>query len=190
MEARRGIINTNELRNIDQRAIDAAAAALFPNATAATRNREVYTPVSAVLKRAGFDFRIKRPKGWRGRIVRRWLWPEQAWRVIDAADRIDPELGLLRVMLLKRRLSLKKLRTHPHARPHPAIPVPIGPTQRPVAIAVRRWADIDAATIKTVMVMVMVMMVMVMVMVMMVVELSHLYFGRRSALGEPLIIRF
>ena len=88
------------LREIDQSAIDTAAATLFPNATAATRNREVYTPISAVLKRAGFDFRIRRPKGWRGRIVRRWLWPEQAWRVIDAADRVDPELGLLCVMLL------------------------------------------------------------------------------------------
>lgn len=88
------------LRQIDQATIDAAAAALLPHATAATRNREVYTPVSAVLKRAGFDFRIKRPKGWRGRIIRRWLWPEQAWRVIDAAYHTDAELGLLCVMLL------------------------------------------------------------------------------------------
>ena len=88
------------IREIDQAAIDIAAAALFPDATAATRNREVYTPVSAVLKRAGFDFRIKRPKGWRGRVIRRWLWPEQAWRVIDAAYGVDPELGLLCVMLL------------------------------------------------------------------------------------------
>src|SRR3954452_24696295 len=75
-------------------------AALMPNATAATRNREIYTPVSAVLKHAGFDFKIRRPKGWRGRIIRRWLWPEQAWRVIDGAYRIDAELGILCVMLL------------------------------------------------------------------------------------------
>jgi integrase len=88
------------LREIDQVAIDGAAATLYPSATAATRNREVYTPVSAVLKRAGFDFRIRRPKGWRGRVIRRWLWPEQAWRVIEAAYRVDPELGLLCVMLL------------------------------------------------------------------------------------------
>jgi integrase len=88
------------LKQIDQAAIDAAAAALMPNATAATRNREIYTPVSAVLKHAGFDFKIKRPKGWRGRIIRRWLWPEQAWRVIDGAYRIDAELGILCVMLL------------------------------------------------------------------------------------------
>jgi integrase len=88
------------LRQIDQAAIDAAAAELFPGATAATKNREVFSPASAVLKRAGFDFKIKRPKGWRGRVVRRWLWPEQAWRVIDAAYGVDAELGLLCVMLL------------------------------------------------------------------------------------------
>jgi hypothetical protein len=85
---------------------------LFPNATAATRNREVYTPVSAVLKRAGYEFRIRRPKGWRGSIVRRWLWPEQAWRVIDAAYGVDSELGLLCVMLL-----FGGLRTSPCAAP-------------------------------------------------------------------------
>jgi hypothetical protein len=50
------------LREIDQAAIDGAAAVLFPNGTAATRNREVYTPVSAVLKRAGLDFRISARK--------------------------------------------------------------------------------------------------------------------------------
>lgn len=88
------------LKTIDQAAIDEAAVALFPHGTAATRNREIYTPVSAVLKRAGFNFKIRRPKGWRGRIVRRWLWPDQAWRVITAAYELDPELGLLCVMLL------------------------------------------------------------------------------------------
>jgi integrase len=88
------------LREIDQAAIDTAAVALFPNATSATRNREIYTPVSAVLKHAGFDYKIRRPKGWRGKIVRRWLWPEQAWSVINAAYQVDAELGLLCVMLL------------------------------------------------------------------------------------------
>jgi len=88
------------LKQFDQVAIDAASAALMPKATTATRNREIYTPVSAVLKHAGFDFKIRRPKGWRGRIVRRWLWPEQAWRVIAGSYEIDPELGVLCVMLL------------------------------------------------------------------------------------------
>jgi hypothetical protein len=54
------------LSDIDQIAIDTLAAELYPEATAATRNRQVYTPVSAVLKRAGIERKIKRPKGWRG----------------------------------------------------------------------------------------------------------------------------
>jgi hypothetical protein len=53
-----------------------------------------------VLKHAGFDFKIRRPKGWRGQIIRRWLWPEQAWRIIDSAYALDAELGLLCMMLL------------------------------------------------------------------------------------------
>lgn len=88
------------LRQIDQAAIEAAAVTLLPNHSAATRNREVFTPVSAILKRAGRDFEIRRPKGSRGRVIRRWLWPEQAWRVIDAAYRVDAELGTMCIMLL------------------------------------------------------------------------------------------
>ena len=33
-------------------------------------------------------------------MVRRWLWPKQAWRIVDAAYDLDSELGLLYVMLL------------------------------------------------------------------------------------------
>jgi integrase len=88
------------LRQIDQQTIEVAALTLFPDHSAATRNREVFTPVSAILKHAGHDFKIRRPKGSRGRVIRRWLWPEQAWRVIDAAYQVDLELGLLCVMLL------------------------------------------------------------------------------------------
>lgn len=87
-------------KQINQAKIDNAAATLFPAGSAATRNREVYTPVSAVLKRAGFEFKIKRPKGWRGRVIRKWMWPEQAWCVIGAAYKIEAELGILCVMLL------------------------------------------------------------------------------------------
>jgi integrase len=88
------------LRQIDQAAIEAAALSLFPDHSAATRNREVFTPMSAVLKYAGHDFKIRRPKGSRGRVIRRWLWPEQAWKIVDAAYQLDAELGLLCVMLL------------------------------------------------------------------------------------------
>jgi integrase len=85
---------------IGQKEIDRAAAKLMPNLTPATQNREVYSPVSAILKRAGFDFRLKRPKGWRGKIIRKWLWPEQAWRVLEAAYTIEPELGILCTLFL------------------------------------------------------------------------------------------
>lgn len=80
---------------VDQEAIDDAALALYPNAAPATRNREVYTPVSAVLKHAGRAFQIRRPKGSRGRQLLGWLWPEQAARLFEEADKIEAEFGLL-----------------------------------------------------------------------------------------------
>ncbi len=83
------------IKEIDQIAIDNAAKALYPNATAQTRNRQFYTPVSAVLKRAGIERKIKRPKGWRGNKSTEWLEPEQAFPAIAAAYKIDPEFGLL-----------------------------------------------------------------------------------------------
>lgn len=77
------------LADIDQLAIDNAAADIYPHATAATRNRQVYTPVSAVLKRAGVDSKIKRPKGWRGNKLTHWLTPDHAFRIFAATARID-----------------------------------------------------------------------------------------------------
>lgn len=47
---------------IGQNDIDEAAAALYPDASPATRNRQVYTPMAAVLHRAGREITIKRPK--------------------------------------------------------------------------------------------------------------------------------
>src|SRR6185369_12348086 len=47
------------LAEIDQIAIDNAARALYPDAPATTVNRQFYTPVSAVLKRAGIERQIK-----------------------------------------------------------------------------------------------------------------------------------
>jgi integrase len=63
--------------------------------TPATRNREVYTPVSAILKHAGQEFKVRRPKGSRGRVITKWLWPEQAFRIFAAARSIDPEFAIL-----------------------------------------------------------------------------------------------
>jgi len=88
------------LSEIDQMAIDNAAEALYPTGTAATRNRQVYTPVSAVLKRAGIAMTIKRPKGWEGNKATSWLEPDQAQALLDAAHRQDAEFGLLCLTLL------------------------------------------------------------------------------------------
>lgn len=73
------------LDKIDQAAIDEAAAALHPDGSPATKNRTVYTPVSAILKHAGREKPLKRPKGARGvsRLV--WLKPEDAFAMLDAA---------------------------------------------------------------------------------------------------------
>lgn len=87
------------LRAIDQQAIDAAAIALYPQGSAATRNRQVYTPMSAILKRAGIDRLLRRPEGAGGKKQTVWLWPEQAFAMINAADRIDAEFGILLKLL-------------------------------------------------------------------------------------------
>ena len=85
------------LRQIKQVAIELAADTLYPNATAATKNRQVYSPISAILKHAGpeYDFKLRRPKGSRGRVVTRWLWPEQAEAIFAGAAKIDPEFEIL-----------------------------------------------------------------------------------------------
>jgi len=88
------------LIEIDQAAIDAAAIELFPDAPPATRNREVYTPVSSVLKHAGHDFKLRRPKGSRGIVKTDWLWPEQAGPLLTAAEALDAEFALLCRLLL------------------------------------------------------------------------------------------
>lgn len=96
------------LAEIDQAAVEAAAEALFPAAAPATRNREVFTPVSAVLKHAGFDFRLRRPKGSRGRQIDAWLWPEDAARLFAAATKLDREFGILLVLLCYTGLRLSE----------------------------------------------------------------------------------
>lgn len=85
------------LSEITQQEIDRVAALMYPHAAAATRNRHVYTPISAVLKRAGkeYEFSIKRPKGWRGKARVDWLQPDQAFRFFDRADAIDKEFSVL-----------------------------------------------------------------------------------------------
>lgn len=92
-------IGSLPLRSITQVAIDDLALELYPNVTAATRNRQVYTVVSAVLKQAGIETPLRRPKGSRGKERVDWLKPEQAFRVFDCARAIDPEFEIFLITL-------------------------------------------------------------------------------------------
>lgn len=93
-------IRDTPIKEIDQVMIDNLANALYPNSPATTRNRNFYTPVSAVLKRAGKDSEIKRPIGWRGKKSQSWLEPEQAFPLIDNCYAVDEEFGLYCLTLL------------------------------------------------------------------------------------------
>src|SRR5262245_6119184 len=59
-------LNGKPLSEIDQIVLDTAAAELYPHGSAPTLNRNFYTPVLAVIHRAGIEKQFKRPKGWRG----------------------------------------------------------------------------------------------------------------------------
>ncbi len=87
------------LSKIDQSAIDSAALALFPTASTATRNRQVYTPISAILRRSGITLNLRRPLGSQGRKATSWLWPEQAEALFNEAGKIDQEFASLLIVL-------------------------------------------------------------------------------------------
>jgi integrase len=88
------------LSAIDQAAIDAAAVTIYPTESAATRNRQVYTPISAILKHAGREKALKRPKGSRGTPRTAWLRPEQAFALLAAARGRNARFGALCTFLL------------------------------------------------------------------------------------------
>lgn len=89
-----------ELALIDQAAIDAAAVAIYPNVSPATRNVAVYTPVGAILHHAGVEIMVRRPKGYKGKPKTLFLLPPDAFAIIRAADAIDEEMGRLLSFLL------------------------------------------------------------------------------------------
>lgn len=93
-------LGTTPLRLIDQKIIDKAAITLYPRGTPQTRNRNLYTPISAVLKHAGLDWKIKRPKGWRGSKRTDWMTPDQAFRLLRAAKDVDLEFHILLTVLI------------------------------------------------------------------------------------------
>lgn len=96
------------LREINQQVIDQAAIALYPTASPQTRNRQLYTPVSAVLKHAGQDWKIRRPKGWRGSKRTSWMEPPQAFRLLAAARDVDKEFEIFLIVLLYTGLRLSE----------------------------------------------------------------------------------
>jgi integrase len=90
------------LSEMTQEVIDAAAVELHPDVTPATRNGYVYTPVSAILHHALGEKCpvIRRPKGAKGRIKTDFMWPDDAFAIIGAADEIDAEFGLYLRLLI------------------------------------------------------------------------------------------
>jgi integrase len=84
---------------ITQEDIDDAAHHLLPGRAAATQNRAVYVPMSAVLKEAGVNITLKRPqenKKAKDEDETRWLTHEESRRLIGAAS---PHLRPLLVFL-------------------------------------------------------------------------------------------
>ncbi|MGO9686166.1 MAG: tyrosine-type recombinase/integrase [Beijerinckiaceae bacterium] len=90
---------TTPLAKIDQEAIDQGARKLYPSAAASTRNRQFYTPTSAVLKHAArrlwcSGIPLERPSPPSGRI--RWLTLDEANRLIECSgDHLRPLLTFL-----------------------------------------------------------------------------------------------
>lgn len=86
-------------REMDQHTVDGAAVLLFPEASPATRNRQVYTPVLAVLRHAKIPHAIDRPKGAAGN--QRHIWLEQAdfEKVHAEAQKRNPEIALLMLLI-------------------------------------------------------------------------------------------
>lgn len=92
------------LADIDQAAVNGAAEALYPGAAWSTINRQVFTPISAVFKTvsdAGTiparTFRRRKPPAGEDGTRLRWLEPEEAERLIGAAN---PRLRLLILFFL------------------------------------------------------------------------------------------
>lgn len=94
------------LWKMTQSAIDAAALAIYPKATPSTRNRQLYTPISAIMKHVGVDRHVRRPKGAGGSRRLEWLSPTQAFALFAAADAGDAEFGILVRLLLYTGLRL------------------------------------------------------------------------------------
>lgn len=87
-------------REVGQVEIDACAVALYPDATPATRNRQVYSPVSAILRHVGIRLNLRRPKGAEGQELTHWLTPDQARLMLANAKAIDEEFAAYLTLVL------------------------------------------------------------------------------------------
>jgi integrase len=87
------------LAKIDQAAIDAAAKKIYPGLAPATLDRQLYTPVSAVIAKAAehglcSPIKLKRPKMPKGRV--RWILHAEAFALIEAcAPHLKPLVAFL-----------------------------------------------------------------------------------------------
>jgi len=91
---------TTPLRHIGQEAVDNAASKLYPQASNATRNRQVYTPISAIMQHAARKGWCPRPVFSRPKVSKiaiSWLKPDEAERLIAACS---PHLRPLVISLL------------------------------------------------------------------------------------------
>lgn len=75
------------LAQIDQAAVEAAARTIYPGLAPGTLNRQIFTPVSAVINKAASlghcaPIKLTRPKLPKGRV--RWLTHAEAFRLIEA----------------------------------------------------------------------------------------------------------
>jgi integrase len=88
-------IRDKPITTVVQADLDHIAAALYPNNTTASKNRAVYTPIIAVLRRNGVERRFQRPRGAQGKRSKSFLEYDQAFALLDEADKVDLEFGAL-----------------------------------------------------------------------------------------------
>jgi len=80
--------------DMSQAKIDEAAEKLFPKASPATRNRWVYTPISAIYAHNHLPLMLNRPKGAAGQQRTCYLTQEQFQAVRDELLKIDQEFAI------------------------------------------------------------------------------------------------
>lgn len=88
------------LSQITAQSIMRASHDLLPNAANATRNRQVFTPMLAILRMSGVLIAVKRPDKAQGNRRTFFFTHEEAVKLINAGYDRDAELGLLLTFLL------------------------------------------------------------------------------------------